>query len=425
MKRLFFSLCTLAPLLLQAEESNSVFETMLLEDEGYTIDDLEEDLGAASGSEEHELKEPLSVEITYKNADDSSIKNSDGRPLSKSGQQNVRNFNIPINHPGYFGFAEFLWWQVNETALDYATHKNFATNPQETATALALGHVHTVSIDWNPGFRIGLGYRFDKDLWELGGVYTYYYTKGDDSVSCGECKSGNPALPSFIDMNVASNLGAVIAGKANFHFWYHIGDIEFAKPINLGKYTSCRFVVGPSMGFIQQHFHTTSIDNTNTFSPCPAQQTKTRMDWNFKGAGIKVGIDSHWNVFDRFNFLFGAHLTALYGFYVNKWHAFRLLDPVGTTCTPDTELVKNKFSNWTLKDRRNVFGTKIFGGISYNHPFKSFNVELYINYELNTWFNLTDQYRMEGMPLTADNIRSMTTTQLNISGVDFGAKVNF
>jgi major outer membrane protein len=427
-----FSLCLISPLVIQAETASQVFENEEWEDEDALVDEDRnavesfDDQFCSIDSENQEANNEIAEDISYKNTDDTSpVQNfSSEQRQNLDNQPGVKNFNLPIDHAGYFGYAEFLWWKLNETTLDYATHKNFATNAQETSSALALGHQHVVDIDYHPGFRLGLGYRFSKDLWELSGVYTYFYSKGDDDVHCGQCQFNNPALPSFIDMNVASNLNAVIEGKANLRFWYRVGDIELAKSFSFAKKTSARFIVGPTMAFIQQHFHTVSIDNTNAVSSCPAQQTKTKMDWNFSGGGIKIAVDSHWNVLERFSFLFGGHLSALYGYYINKWHANRFLLPAGP-CSASTELQKNKFSNATFKDRRNIFGTRIFGGIAYNHPFKSCNLEVYINYELNTWFNLTDQYRMQGEGLSVDNIRAFSQVPLNISGIDFGLKINF
>ena len=338
-------------------------------------------------------------------------------------QSREKNFNLPLDHPGLFGSMEFLWWQLNETSLDYTVHQTSPVTSLQSSKALTLGHVHTVDIDWNPGFRLGLGYRFAKDNWQLGGVYTYYYTKANDQVDCPTCSLDNPTITSWLSMTLASNIGVLKEASANLHFWYHIGDVELAKSVLLGKNTICRFIVGPSMGFIQQKFHTLSVDNTNTVSACQTQYTQTRMDWNFSGGGIKIGMDSNWNVFNRFSFLFGGHLTALYGFYVNKWHADKFTTVSSDTCISSPVL--EKFGDWTIKDRRNIFGTRIFGGIAYNYPFKRLNVALYINYELNTWFNLTDQYRIPGQPLTNDDVRNISTAPLNLSGVDFGLKLSF
>jgi Legionella pneumophila major outer membrane protein precursor len=411
MKHVFYSLLAISPLLLQAERADPDYEHIYLDEEECMLEDIVEEAWAEAQDE------AAQAPIASFAATNDSVKD-----LS---QNNKQTYQAPMNHIGVFAFGEFLWWKLNETDLDYATHKTFATNPRETSTALSLGHVHTVDIDWNPGFRVGLGYQFSKDLWELSGIYTYFYTKGDDDVTCGECHFNDPSLPSFIDTTVASNLDAVIEAKANLHFWYHIGDIELAKPIIMGKYTSCRFIVGPTMAFIQQKFHTTSIDNMNTFTPCPAEQTKTKMDWQYKGGGIKLGIDSRWNVFNGINFIFGGHFSALYGYYINKWHAHRFLDPVSLVCPPGTELEKNKFSDATIKDRRNIFGTRIFGGIGYDFKWKCLNAEIYANFELNTWFNLTDQYRMAGESLIADNIRGLTQVPLNLAGIDVGLKINF
>jgi hypothetical protein len=326
---------------------------------------------------------------------------------------------------GYFGSAEFLWWRLDETGLDYTTVKRSNT-PANGTTNLILGKVYKVTPQSNPGFRLGFGYRFDKELWELGGFYTFYHTKGSDHVECPECNSNIETMPAMAP-TIGTNIDALLEAKARLGFWYHIGDIELAKPLTLGEYTSCRLVVGPTMAFIQQKFKLAFSDNQATFTPCPPDRTKHDIKWKFSGAGIRFGADTRWNIIERVNFLFGAYLSALYGNYKNTWVAYRYLDPTGNVCPEGRNTPQSKvpYSDANFSNHRTVFSTRLFGGIGYNYSFKRFNVEGYVNYELNTWFNLADQYRLEGNPTNFAKIRVLQTPPLNLSGVDIGFKINF
>ncbi len=65
MKHLLFSLLMSSPLLLQAQRASEEFESIFLENEECSLEDLDEEFDVASDEENSELNEPLSVEITY------------------------------------------------------------------------------------------------------------------------------------------------------------------------------------------------------------------------------------------------------------------------------------------------------------------------------------------------------------------------
>src|SRR5690348_5929227 len=54
-----------------------------------------------------------------------------------------------------FANAEFLYWHVNESALDYAL---VIKGPAWGSPTQGMGHYRIIDFDWNPGFRLNFGY---------------------------------------------------------------------------------------------------------------------------------------------------------------------------------------------------------------------------------------------------------------------------
>ncbi|HSX12787.1 MAG TPA: hypothetical protein VLF61_04775, partial [Rhabdochlamydiaceae bacterium] len=76
-----------------------------------------------------------------------------------------------------FANLEFLYWTVQEGALDYAVHMN---RPGPASPAFAIGKYKIASFDWDPGFRISAGFYRAPHYWEVFGQYTWFYSKGSN-----------------------------------------------------------------------------------------------------------------------------------------------------------------------------------------------------------------------------------------------------
>ncbi|SRR5579862_318494 len=457
MKRyLLFSLCAVTPLLVHSSNRGVEFEN---EDSDLLSEAIEElmdeqindELVTGKKIREQNAKNSL-VGASDQNGNDanamaSGISSKEMRPPS---------FQLPVNQSGVFSRAEFLYWKLDQAGNDYVIHKKEGTTalvadnelvlscptgsggaavctfPLEPLTGM-FGKVHAVNFKWNPGFRVALGYRFARDLWELSGVYTYYYTESSDHVKAEHFYGDNHAA-SFPQAEVLSPtfdvaLDTVILAKAHGHFWYHIGDIELARQFCLTPMISMGFVVGPTVAFIKQRIHLTFADNFFTdMGPSgiatPSQFSFIHLDWNYDGGGVKLGVDSRWNLGGGFNLQFGGALSSVYGIYTNSLKQVRQAStvtvPIGSP--PSTG---GTASDVTITTGRVAFATRLLGGLEWNKAFRSFNLEAYVNYELNTWFNLTDQYRPRFSNQVTPTLRDFQDAPLNLQGITAGIGINF
>ena len=76
--------------------------------------------------------------------------------------------------------GEFLYWTVSEGALDYALVMKDSCEP---CIIYASGDFKSAKFDWDPGFRIALGYFYSQKLMNVWGEYTRLRVKNSNSVS--------------------------------------------------------------------------------------------------------------------------------------------------------------------------------------------------------------------------------------------------
>ncbi|HEY2810086.1 MAG TPA: Lpg1974 family pore-forming outer membrane protein [Rhabdochlamydiaceae bacterium] len=420
-KCLLLSLAAISPfLLLHAEKVSSIFlEEWAEEIDGKKRDEDTDKEELLADSDENEEASTL---VYTQNASSSSSR----RIASES--ETYSNFTLPINHKGEFVDLEFLWWKLDENALEYAIQKKsdqrlYNTPPPPGADAL-VGHWHRAKLEWSPGFRVKAGLRFDKpSLWELDAVYTYYYTDGDNSVfrNSDQDRFNSENIAFFYGINVG---GVYIRGSSKAQFWYHVGDIELASQFHLTPHAHLRLVIGPTLVFIKQKYRITSFGNVFRADPQqPTQKIVADFNWNFSGGGIKIGGDSRWDIGKGFDLLFGAAVSSVYGVFENemKENIFYTGAPfLGVPFIPAGKSGDTHFSRGKV-----AFATRLEGGTSWSHAFCAWNLEMFVKYELNTWFNITDQYRESNGNPNSPVILSVQIPSLNLQGITVGVNVNF
>jgi Legionella pneumophila major outer membrane protein precursor len=427
MKHVFYSLLAISPLLLQAERADTDYEHVYLDQEECMLEEiLEKELAETELSERLAQKTDASSEATLS-------QNESGRSMPSRDNQSGRAMqnsygNCPALHPGWFADAEFLWWKLDETGMDYAAHKNEGQlvydRPSSGPNDGMFGTIHSVDFEWSPGFRVGLGYRFPRDLWELSGVYTFYFTDGSDKVKIKgpDAPNQNDPASEIIQTFFEPDIGNIILAKANAQFWYHIGDVQLARQFCATPYITLRFSVGPTIAFIQQKFNSSFSDNfglpPQVFEP--SQTTTWNLKWNFKGAGVKLGLGSDWNLWRGLNLSFGGAFSSVYGMFENTNFAFVKGNPNIPEPSPSGSI-----NDATIKSHRVLFGAQLLGGIKWKQKFCNGEWELFLNYEMNTWLNFTDQYR----PMVDNEafflLRELQTPPFNLKGITAGIGIGF
>src|SRR5262249_13712836 len=77
----------------------------------------------------------------------------------------------------FFVNAEFLYWIVNEGAVDYAVKMNKPAW-SSTQNTFAVGNYRNAHFDWSPGLRVNFGYFRALNYWDVFLQYTYLPSSG-------------------------------------------------------------------------------------------------------------------------------------------------------------------------------------------------------------------------------------------------------
>ena len=80
--------------------------------------------------------------------------------------------------------VDFLWWKAKQSGLTYAS-AGVLTQPAQPLQPLRDGKIGRVSYDWDPGFKVGAGYKFWHDNWDLYAEYTWFHSVMKTLISSG------------------------------------------------------------------------------------------------------------------------------------------------------------------------------------------------------------------------------------------------
>ena len=287
----------------------------------------------------------------------------------------IYDYRMPIEETAVLVGAEFLYWTVEESSLNYAVDGTGGK-----------GITKHGDFDWNPGVRAHLGYRFRRDFWEVVGQYTYFHTNGSDS-------TGAPLTTAFPSLNI----GTVSRATSGLSFDYQGVDLYLARRFLVSKALILKLMMGATGAFFDQDW---------TVKYFGTEVTKIRNDWRYSAGGIRFGLDSDWYLGRGFSFVGLGSLAGLVGNYKN-----------------DTFIGKPSmvFQNTRLSDTRGVFHVQMRLGPSYGKRFERCAFQIFATYELNVWANLQEMLQATGTTSTFRIIQQQSNVGLHglTAGIHF------
>ena len=298
--------------------------------------------------------------------------------------------------------AEFLFWTVEEGALDYALDpKNSVTLSPSVG---ANGNYQIATFDWDPGFRVALSYFNAPRYWEILGQYTWLYSSGTDSTS-SSATSTKPVTGTF-STAIAPPLTRATS-RINIH--YNLADLLIARVYLFQDNAHLRVKLfgGLTGTWIDQDWEMT-YTNSNS------NKANIRRDWDYWGIGFRAGLSFDWFWMADF-FLTGKYSTALLvGRYCNQ---------AKTTSSTGTE---TPFFNTEYEDTRLVFTTQFLIGPSYQKAFTNNRLEIFAGYELTIWGNLHEVFRSD-FSFTGNNYKQtiLNTGLVGLHGLTARITVDF
>ncbi len=184
-------------------------------------------------------------------------------------------FIAPDGH--VFITGEWLYWRTREGGVEYAVERSAAA-PGVFTDAVPK----KINFGWQSGFRVGLGVHLPYDGWDLYVNYTDF-RPNDSSHARGS------VFP-LLAYQGQFPIGNVTEAHGHWKIDFQTLDVEIGRMYYIGKSLILRPNIGVRGAWIDQHSH---FDYKG--GDIPAGLEYVIHDKNdFKGAGIRAGINSTW-----------------------------------------------------------------------------------------------------------------------------------
>jgi hypothetical protein len=305
---------------------------------------------------------------------------------------------------------EFLWWTVNEGALDYAIKMK---NPAWGTPTDAVGHYKRAEFDWAPGARFNFGYFNAPHFWDAQVQYTYFFSAGSETAKA-------PHTPSLFlngtwpqpDPTGATPLARA---KSNVSLMMNLIELIMTRRFHPNPHLRIRVHGGPTVAWLSQKWEVNYHD-------IAGNKSHLKNDWHFVGAGMELG-----GIFDWFMGKGGYYLTAggSLSFLGGDYHNVSKQSSsfAGTGFNPALPL-----RNAHYQDTRLVPRFQIYGGPSWQQSYKKFRTEIFIGYEFNIWGNLHEVIRTSfdtSSSPTSPKLTSLDSGWVGLQGVTFRWNIDF
>ncbi|MDN3507282.1 MAG: Lpg1974 family pore-forming outer membrane protein [Simkaniaceae bacterium] len=206
--------------------------------------------------------------------------------------------------------VEGFYWNSHQDGMEYAidnrvTNPINANNPPTTADIQTLNNLidaeyETPNFKWDWGFKAGIGYCTTCDGWDIGVLWTWYRGKANDHIEA-EADDNHTLLPLWSAFAPAQ--GSVLYAtdiETNWKLQLNLIDIELGRNFWTSKYLAIRPFVGIRIAYIDQSFEIQhkggSWSERTSTAAQPAFNNEVDIDNDFKGVGLRAGLNSTWNL---------------------------------------------------------------------------------------------------------------------------------
>ncbi|CAM0117890.1 Lpg1974 family pore-forming outer membrane protein [Rhabdochlamydiaceae symbiont of Dictyostelium giganteum] len=282
----------------------------------------------------------------------------------------------PLPEKGSRFYAELLYFQTLEPDMHYTSTSSTVQVLQEGMfNPLSQLTFSPITFRWDPGYRVGMGYRSGIDSWDFSSEYTY-----------------------FRNENTQKSKDFVKAALT-----YNVWDVTVQHPFHATSSTLMQFLMGVRSSFIHQNWNLLAS----------AQSIPTNNLWKMSGVGPRAGINLDWMWSEHF----GAHFQTTGGLILG-W-VNRQQQAIISSSTAVNGLIQNDPVRELL-----IPNLEMIAGLKWQQRLESMTLNVFANWEFNEWVNLNKNYVL---PLSAnlEGINPYQTTSLSLQGLSFGMGVDF
>jgi hypothetical protein len=376
------------------------------------------------------------VNADYNSQQKSMTDQSGNQPKMQNNQTMVTNGKGPdmmITPNAYhtntvFFSGEALFWWAREGGLEFGI-KDPAYD--STYNVINEGQMLQPCPGWNAGFRIGLGYVFDRDGWDLDLWWTNYNNgQGDCDDDCSElCSTVSPIITMWSDLPPTTDDNIRAADyRTKWKVDLNIVDLELGRGFMTSKWLELRPFVGVRGSWIidryKINYSTLSGVETGAIpvpgSPTAVTEDEISMRNKWWGVGPRAGLNSRWGMGWGFSFYGNAALSLLYGKF--KLSHSETLE--GTTSTSTFEDVNelNYIDRW--ETGRAV--ADIVLGLEWVHDFKgNWGLGFNFGWEQHLFFSANQFWKIARTSSENIQVFSHERGDLSFQGFTLGGHIYF
>lgn len=248
----------------------------------------------------------LFTSLAQADADSAQLRNLENRV---SALEQRRGASGMINPPGrpqvkdgsdLFVTADFIYWNAHENGLPIAIRNEGST------TTLSDADVAYLDFQWDPGFRVGLGYNMPHDGWDLSLNYLRFITHAHRHTRA----EGNEA-----DFNSQGIELDHFNTKSKARWKMHLNQID----LTLGRefFVSKWLTLRPNFGLRTDWISQRLKSNYNGFGYIVTHNANIHQKNNFWGLGVVAGLDTQWGLGGGWSIYGNTAFSILYGFFHN------------------------------------------------------------------------------------------------------------
>ncbi|MES2345564.1 MAG: Lpg1974 family pore-forming outer membrane protein [Chlamydiota bacterium] len=293
---------------------------------------------------------------------------------------------------GGFVTGEWLFWQFYEGGTDYAVSFDGVSG------SLTGARNKDVEFDWRSGFRVGLGYIFEREDWDLYAMYTQINGKGKKDTR-------GDIFPLLLYQPGPSFMNQVDCAIARWKIEFKNADVDLGREFFISKRLSFHPAFGVKGAWIDQHVN---VEYQRTVSSVE-QEFSVHVKNDFSGVGPKLGIGTNWFLVSNVS-IYGNIAGAL------LWGEFKLKQVQEQNEVDDIHLKSSLQKLVPTAQIRAGFLFDIFFNRKRNH----FGINL--GWEMQYWWcqNQMERFTDSNLP-----IYLRTSDDLSMQGLTLGARFDY
>jgi hypothetical protein len=198
-----------------------------------------------------------------------------------------------------------LYWKACEDGLAYAVDNEDLVE----ASVINHGEMEYPGSKWSWGFKVGLGFDFEHDGWDLQANWTWFRTRHHDDETD---ETGN-LYPMYSALATAAEQLSATEAEARWRIRLNMIDLELGRAFFTSRWLTLRPHMGLRGAWIKQSYDIEYETLNSTFPVVASSESEVDMKNKFWGVGIRGGLDTRWGFCGNWSIYGNMAISILYG----------------------------------------------------------------------------------------------------------------